>query len=47
MNTTALRFVPRAGDVGEEEQTEIELEPFPEQEPVREPAAPTPEKVPA
>lgn len=37
------------GDVGEEEQTEIELEPFPEEAPVKEPAAPsiTPEPVPA
>lgn len=39
------------GDIGEEEQTEIELEPFPEEAPAQEPAAPTvvpePEPVPA
>lgn len=40
-----------AGDLGEEETHEIELEPFPEEAPVQEPAAPSivpePEKVPA
>lgn len=37
------------GDIGEEEGTEIELEPFPQTEPVKEPAAPSvvPEPVPA
>ena len=33
--------VPTSGDLGEEETHEIELEPFPEEAPVTEPAAPS------
>ena len=35
-----------AGDIGTEEEEEIELEPFPEEAPVTEPAAPTPSREP-
>lgn len=45
----ALALPPLAGDIGEEEQEEIELEPLPEHAPVHEPspAVPVREPVPA
>ena len=39
-------LAPLAGDIGEEEQEEIELEPLPEHAPVREPSPAVPEREP-
>ena len=41
-----LWAIPTGGDIGEESEEEIILEPFPEEVPVTEPAAPTPAREP-